>query len=750
MVVQTLIDLSKMKTLYSGLGQFSLHFGRYISEKRHLPFFWNFLVPPDYTNIFGNEWNYRNLSLGKRFFPEMYRKYDLWHAIHQDSPYLPSDRKTPAILTIHDLNFLEEKQGFKVRRSLKNLQEKVDRASYITFISEYTAKIASENLNLGCKPCKVIYNGVEIDTRLGMNKPAFLPDGPFLFTIGMVLKKKNFHVLIDFLEHLPEYKLIIAGDKNNAYAHQLENTICQKKLADKILMPGIISEEDKVFLFRNCEAFLFPSLIEGFGLPVIEAMRFGKPVFCSRRSSLPEIGGENAFYWDSYDPAEMKKVFVYGMEYYRLNQPEVSEKNKIHSARFTWEKSIRQYLDVYSEVTGIDQKMNKRQISPEGQAGPVPGSFSGKPDMAIRVLHLSSERSWRGGEQQIAYLIDELGKIGVENFIACRKGSSFETYCREKSWNHYALNFTPPFDIRTAWQIGRICRRNRIHILHMHTSYGHTMGTLSTIFGNEIKMVLSRRVDNPIRNNWFTMWKYNHPSIRKIITVSDAIREIMERKISDRSRLLTIHSGIDTSRFRNIVDKNYFREKYHIDEKTLIIGNTSALSDHKDYPTFLKVAGYLRDKGIMAVFFIIGTGELEENIKSMIDQAHLGDHVIMTGFLRNLGEILPGLDIFLMTSKTEGLGTSILDAFASGVPVVATRAGGIPEMVINEKTGMLSPIGDFQDLGENIIRLARDVELRNELVINAGKMVMENFSRERTAAMTLEVYRKILFNEHES
>jgi glycosyltransferase involved in cell wall biosynthesis len=103
-----------------------------------------------------------------------------------------------------------------------------------------------------------------------------------------------------------------------------------------------------------------------------------------------------------------------------------------------------------------------------------------------------------------------------------------------------------------------------------------------------------------------------------------------------------------------------------------------------------------------------------------------------------------------MTSKTEGLGTSILDAFSSAVPVVATRAGGIPEMVIHEKTGMLSPAGDFQDLGENIIRIAGDVELRNELIRNAGKLVTENFTREKTAARTFEVYRKILFNGHES
>jgi L-malate glycosyltransferase len=744
MSVQTLIDLSKLKTPYSGLGQFSLQFGRHIAERRHIPFFWNFLVPGDHADIFGNDWNYTSVSMGKRFIPGMFRKYDLWHSIHQDSPYLPSDRKTPVILTIHDLNFLEEKQGFKVRRSLKNLQEKVDRASYITFISEYTAKIASENLNLGSKPQKVIYNGVDIDTGIRKTRPRFLPEGPFLFTLGMVLKKKNFHVLIDFLENLPQYRLVIAGDKNNEYAHYLQQKILQKNLDERIFMPGIISEEDKAFLFGNCEAFLFPSLIEGFGLPVIEAMRFGKPVFCARRSSLPEVAGENAFYWDSFDPVEMKKIFSSRMAYYRENQVELAEKNKIHSGGFNWGKSIPQYLEVYNEVAGNARKMNKIKFPLPEPSGKTNAGFPEKPVRNIRVLHLSSERSWRGGEQQIAYLIDELGKMGVENFIACRRGSSFEMYCRERSWDHYVLNFAPPFDLRTAWQIGRICRKNRIDILHMHTSYGHTLGILSTLFGNGVRMVLSRRVDNPIRNNWFTKWKYNHPRISKIITVSDAIREILKNKIHDRSKLLTIHSGIDISRFQPGRKSNFFRDKYGLDEGTLVIGNTSALSGHKDYPTFLKVAEYLRDKGIKAVFFVIGKGELQEEIKKMIARAKLEDLVIMTGFLKNPAEVLPGLDIFLMTSKTEGLGTSILDAFASGVPVVATRAGGIPEMVIHEQTGLLAAVGDYQNLGENIIRLINDATLRNILKNNAEKMVMEKFTRERTAAKTLEVYGEIL------
>jgi glycosyltransferase involved in cell wall biosynthesis len=741
---QVLIDLGKLKNIYSGLGQFSLNFGLQVSNIQHSIFEWNFLVPHDFSGYFGLRPNYKQISLIRRIFPVFYRNYDIWHAIHQDSAYMPRDSRTLYILTIHDLNFLEEKQGFKVMRRLRKLQEKVDRASYITFISNYTASLARENLNLGDKPQRIIYNGVDIDTEKKVNKPTYLPDGPFLFAIGMVLKKKNFHVLVNFMLKLPDYNLIIAGDKTSRYAGQLQKTIRQKNLSKRIMLPGIISEEDKIYLYRNCEAFLFPSLTEGFGLPVIEAMRFGKPVFCSRRSSLPEVGGNYAYYWDSFEPEEMKEIFVKHLQIFNDNMGELSKKNKTHSLKFKWNESIRQYLKVYDEVIQTQNKITTDELSVTPLQENLLDKSGNALERPIRVLHLSSEKSWRGGEQQIAYLIDELNTLGVQNYITCRKGSSFEKYCLEKEWDHYSLNFIPPFDIVTAYQINRICKKHQIDILHMHTSYGHTLGVLSSLFGCKARFILSRRVDNPIRNSWFTAWKYNHPRIEKILTVSDAIREILKNKLKDRSKILTVHSGINLSKFSHQSTVGYLRERYHLDHDTLLIGNTSALSDHKDYPTYLNVARYIINFGVNAKFFIIGTGEMKEVIQKIISDQQLEDHVIMTGFLNNLPAVLPELDIFLMTSKTEGLGTSILDAFACGVPVVATRAGGIPEMVIHEETGLLSSIGDFKVLGDNILRIINEPHLKEKLISNSKKMVRQNFSKEITARRTLEVYREIL------
>ncbi len=744
MSIHTLIDLGKLKMLYSGLGQFSYYFGKHISNRQFNSFFWNFLTPNEFADAFGIDWNYEITSMKRRYFPGLCKKYDLWHATHQDSFYFPSDKVTPYILTIHDLNFLEEKSDLKARRRLKSLQKKVDRASYITFVSKYTAKVTNDNLDLKNTPQKVIYNGVDIDTEKDVNKPSFLSDGKFLFTIGMVLAKKNFHILVDFIEQLADYKLVIAGKKKSAYAFQLLKKIQQKKLSHKIILPGEITQDDKIYLFRNCEAFLFPSRIEGFGIPIIEAMRFGKPVFCSQLSSLPEIGGECAYYWDSFEPTKMIDTFARNMKIYQAKNAELSLKNRNYSHRFNWNKAILEYLEVYNEVVQEQSKHKKIGSSVSDQLVHDSEKKVKQVSKPIRVLHLSSEKSWKGGEQQIAYLFEELNKLGIQNYIACRKNSAFEQYCQNKNWLYYPLSFKSPIDILTAFSINKICIENKIDILHIHTSVGHAAGVLSRFFGHKTHLILARRVDNPVKDNMISKWKYNHPSIKKIITVSNAIKKILSKKLKDKSKCITIYDGVDVNKFKHEDGINYFRENYSIGKDQIIIGNTSALADHKDYFTFINTAEYLIRKGLNAKFFIIGEGPERKNIENYISVKNLNKHVVLTGFLHIIKDILPSLDVFLFTSKTEGLGSSILDAFACGVPVVATKAGGIPEMVNHGYNGLLSDVKDYKNLAENILMLLDDYTLRKKIIQNARKTVNEKFSKEITAEKTMDVYVDIL------
>ena len=365
---------------------------------------------------------------------------------------------------------------------------------------------------------------------------------------------------------------------------------------------------------------------------------------------------------------------------------------------------------------------------------------------SLSVMHLSSEKGWRGGEQQIAYLIGELNSLGVNNHVVCRAGSAFHEYCIKKSIPHTSRPFTNSYEVSSAIAIKKLCQKLSIDIVHMHSSRGHSIGFISSLFGNSSKLILSRRVDFPVKGNWFSRWKYNHPNIERIVCVSDKIREVMLPSIKNSSVLHVVHSGVDIGRFEQ--QGNILREEYTLSHATKIVANISALADHKDYFTFLNSVLEFKKNGIENIkFFIIGDGELRSPIEQYIEAHGLTDDVIMTGFRTDINQIFHEIDVFLMTSKEEGLGTTVLDAFANKVPVVATAGGGIPEMVKHEQTGLLYSVGDAQGLASGVRRVLDDSKFASQLTSNAHHLLSEKFTKERTASKTLDIYQGVVSDE---
>lgn len=256
-------------------------------------------------------------------------------------------------------------------------------------------------------------------------------------------------------------------------------------------------------------------------------------------------------------------------------------------------------------------------------------------------------------------------------------------------------------------------------------------------------MVLHRRVDFPVSNNLFSRYKYNHPQIRRIICVSDAIKAIMLPAIEDKGKVVTVHSGVDTA--RQFKADGRLHQEFNLPDNIRLIGNVAALAPHKDYFTFLRAANAFRQLRADSDyrFVIIGEGDLRPQIEQEIQKLGLQDMVIMTGFRKDLSEVIPELDIFLITSETEGLGTSILDAFLAKVPVVATAAGGITEIVEDEHTGLLAPVKDAEELADKLEKLLDNATLADRLIANARQKA-EHFSKQRMAERILQHYREIL------
>jgi len=276
------------------------------------------------------------------------KNYQIVHGTWQLSKYLPHNNQG-YVLTIHDLNFLyTSKNKFKKKNLLKKIQKRIDKADAIVAISNYVKNDIENHLNINGKSIHVIYNGVEIQEYPDFDSPRFRPDTPFLFSMGTVLEKKNFHVLPGMLKNTP-YSLVIAGiQPDQAYVKRIMTEAVKYEVVEKIHLIGPVTEKEKYWYLSHSEGFVFPSLTEGFGMPPVEAMRLGKPVFLSRHTSLPEIGGDVAYYFDNFDPAHMREVLLNGLKDYKENQR--AEAIIRHSLQFNWENAAKQYLKVYTEV----------------------------------------------------------------------------------------------------------------------------------------------------------------------------------------------------------------------------------------------------------------------------------------------------------------------------------------------------------------------------------------------------------------
>ena len=356
----------------------------------------------------------------------------------------------------------------------------------------------------------------------------------------------------------------------------------------------------------------------------------------------------------------------------------------------------------------------------------------------MKVLHLSSEKTWRGGEQQIAYLIEELSLRGVESIVAVRRDSAFEKYCLENKIKYFPMDFKNEFDLFTAFSLKKLMLQERPDIVHMHTGKGHGIGVLASVLeGGKTPLVLSKRTDFPIKNTYFAKFKFNYIGIKKILCVSNRIKHNISKDLKNPERDTAVYSGVKLDKF-HFREEKFFHKLLNLSPEIKLVGNTSAIADQKDYFSFVRVAKKVCESREDVRFLIIGQGPLESRIKAFVKEEGLEEKVLFTGFLSNLPEVLFNLDVFLITSKTEGLGTSILDAFACKIPVVATDAGGIGEIVIEGKTGSLCAIGDVEKLSENVLLRLGDHNLFE------SEEFVRNFSKENTAERTLAVYHEIL------
>jgi len=349
------LESHNIKNQHFGFGQFNYHLikGLYNANIEDFKMTLHAKDNAPLKKEFGTSFNYKKYYSFRRYpLFQIRKKYDIWHSLNQNIKIEPF-YDIPYVLTVHDVNFIDEVSDDLNHEVNLRFQEKLKRSNAITYISEFAKKSTHQHFKIPNVPEYVIYNGNPIKniTLPEDHEPKLVNKRPYLFSIGEFTPRKNFHALVEMLAHLPDFDLVLSGNDSTDYAMgKLADTIKKHNLEKRVIITGKIGDMDKQFYFQNCEAFVFPSLREGFGIPPIEAMRFGKPVFLSNNTSLPEIGGKDAFYWDHYNPEYMAEIVKQGLMNYNDNKDDLSSKYVTHAKSFDWDKAALKYIEVYRSL----------------------------------------------------------------------------------------------------------------------------------------------------------------------------------------------------------------------------------------------------------------------------------------------------------------------------------------------------------------------------------------------------------------
>jgi len=363
----------------------------------------------------------------------------------------------------------------------------------------------------------------------------------------------------------------------------------------------------------------------------------------------------------------------------------------------------------------------------------------------VRIVHVNTERTWRGGESQTFNLMRGLRGLGHEAEAVTLPASALAQRCREESFPVVELRMRSDADLAAAFRLARLLKRRPFDILHAQTARAHSIALLARLMGAPAKLVVSRRLDFPIASNLFNRWKYRHRCVDAYIAVADVIRDLLIGAGVGPERVTVINSSIDLARFTGVGDhRSSVRAELGIPPEAPVIGNVAALAWHKGQQDLVAAMPDVLAALPGAWLVIVGGGDQHDALKRRAAETGVAGRVVLTGVRRDIPRMLTAFDLFCMPSYFEGLCNSVLEAFAMKLPVVATRAGGLPEIVRQEETGLLAPPRDPDGLAAALIRVLRDPVLSARLGEAGHGLVHERFGVERMVTETAALYTRLL------
>lgn len=381
--------------------------------------------------------------------------------------------------------------------------------------------------------------------------------------------------------------------------------------------------------------------------------------------------------------------------------------------------------------------------------GDTPGPIEGRPrQKQLRVLHVINYLGRGGTEYGVLKLIAGLGNGSLEHRICTTRGFDPDFASLQRLQNNLFVAGRPGEGFQfPLFRLVRIMQQYRPHIVHsrnwgtieaipaarlagvpvaIHSEHGYDLSTLGGL---------------PYRRRLMSRAVYEMADAVFAVT-SDLRAYHANQAWVSPDKIRVIHNGVDIQRFSPRPElRGRVRRTLGLTEESLVIGTVGRLAPIKDHMTLLRATEILRRQGFHVCTLIVGSGSELSKLKSYAAASpYLAGHVYFPGTSENVSELLNAMDIFTLTSLGEGMSNTLLEAMASGLAVIATRAGGNPELVQEDRTGWLFPAGDEQGLAEHLRRLVCDRETRLRFGAAARQWAVEHFDLKEMLRKYSELY----------
>lgn len=361
----------------------------------------------------------------------------------------------------------------------------------------------------------------------------------------------------------------------------------------------------------------------------------------------------------------------------------------------------------------------------------------------MKVMHIEAGRHLYGGAQQVIYLMQGLQQLAVDNLLVCPIDSDVGK-AAEGLATVLPVSMKGDLDIGLYFRLKRLIKQHKPDVVHIHSRRGADLWGRLAANHLQVPVICSRRVDNT-EPGWFARWKYH--GYQHVITISEGIRRVLLAEGVNPQHVTTVHSSVDLSKFNLAPNRKWLNDEFNLSHDDFVIANFAQMIERKGQRMLIENFSKILDVLPQAKLLLFGRGAKKEEYQALVEERGLQTSIKFPGFRSEMPQIMSSVDLVVHPASMEGLGVALLQSAACRKAIVATAAGGIPEIVINQHNGALLSIGDSDGVTNAIIELGGDDNKRHEMGMRGRTLVEEIFSIDAMSKGNLAVYKQVLASD---